>query len=83
MIINAWEQLEGIKENVLRLETKTIGRCRWIRSTTIPTTLNGSNRTMIHYTTARQMGRLFNALPYRIQKIIRMKTDIFKKELDE
>ena len=83
MIINAWEQLEGIKENMLRLETGTIGRRRCIRSTTIPTILNGSNRTMIHYSTARQMERLFNALPYRIQKITGVKTDTFKKKLDE
>merc|ERR1712240_790008 len=83
MIMNAWEQLEDIKENVLRLETGTIGRRRCIRSTTIPTILNGSNRTMIHYSTARQMERLFISLPYRIQKIKGVKTDIFKKKLDE
>merc|ERR1712240_901922 len=69
MIIDAWEQLEGIKENVLRLEKGTIGRRRCIRSKTIPTILNGSNRTITHYSTAIQMERLFNALPYRIQKI--------------
>ena len=83
MIINAWEQLEGIKENVLRLETGTIGRCRCIRSKTIPTILNGSNRTMIHYSNARQMERLFNTLPYRIQKIKGVNTDTYKKKLDE
>merc|ERR1712180_424121 len=66
-----------------RLETGTIGRRRCIRSKTIPTILNGSNRTMIHYSTARQMERLFNALPYRIQKITGVKTDTFKKKLDE
>ena len=38
---------------------------------------------MIHYSTARQMERLFNSLPYRIQKITGVKTDIFKKKLDE
>ena len=38
---------------------------------------------MIHYSTARQMERLFNALPYRIQKITGVKTDTFKKKLDE
>merc|ERR1711917_65654 len=69
MIINAWEQLEGIKEKVLRLETGTIGRRRCIRSTTIPPILIGSNRTMIHYSTARQIERFFKALPYRIQNI--------------
>merc|ERR1712240_255040 len=83
MIINAWEQLEGIKENVLRLETGTIESRRCIRSTTIPTILNGSNRTILHYSTARQIERLFNALPYRIQKITGVETDTFKKKLDE
>ena len=83
MIINAWEQLEGIKENMLKLETGNIGKHKSIKSTTIPNILNGSNRTMIHYSTARQMERLFNALPYRIQKITGVKTDTFKKKLDE
>ena len=83
MIINAWEQIEGIRENVLKLETGTIGRRRCIKSVTIPTALTGSNRTMVHYSTARQMERLFNALPHRIQKIMGVKTDTFKKKLDE
>ena len=48
MIINAWEQLECVKENVLKLETGTIGRHRCLKSTTIPTVLNGSNRTTTH-----------------------------------
>merc|ERR1712180_472072 len=79
---NYTSKIKGM-ENVLRLETGTIGRRRCIRSTTIPTILNGSNRTMIHYSTARQMERLFNALPYRIQKITGVKTDTFKKKLNE
>ena len=83
MIINAWEQLEGIKENVLKLETGTIGRRECIRTTTIPSVLSGSNRIMIHYSTVRQMERLFNVLSYRIQKIMGVKTDAFKKVLDE
>ena len=29
------------------------------------------------------MERLFNTLPYRIQKITGVKTDVFKKKLDE
>merc|ERR1712240_281884 len=81
MIINAWEQLEGMKENVLRLVAVTIGRRRCIRSTTIPTILNGSNRMMIHYSTVRQMDRLFNTLPYRIQKLTGVNSDTFKKKL--
>ena len=38
---------------------------------------------MIHYSTARQMERLFNTLPYRIQKIKGVNTDTYKKKLDE
>ena len=48
MIINDWEQFEAIKENVLKLVTGTIGRHRCIKSTTTPTILYGTNRTMIH-----------------------------------
>ena len=48
--------------------------------TTIPNALNGSNRMMIKYSAVKQMERLFNAHPYIIQKIMRVKTDIFKKE---
>ena len=81
MIINAWEQIEGIRENVLKLETGIIGRC--IKSATIPTALIGSNRTMVHYSTARQMERLFNVLPHKLQKLTGVKTDTFKKRLDE
>ena len=36
---------------------------------------------MIHYSTARQMERVFRALLYRMQK--NGKTDAFKKNLDE
>ena len=46
MIINAWEQLEGIKENVL--ETGTIEKHMFIGLTTITTALNVSNETMVH-----------------------------------
>ena len=50
-----------------------------LRSTAIPTIVNGSNRTMINYSTKRQM----ETLPYRIQKITGVKTDAFKKKMDE
>ena len=82
LIINAWQQMDGIRENVLGLETGTFGRRRCIKSKTIPTILNERNRTLIHNSTARQMERLFNALPYRLQTITKVKTDTFKKKLD-
>ena len=49
----------------------------------IPTNLDGKYRTLIQNSTARQMERLFNALPYEIQKITDVKLDTFKKHLDK
>ena len=83
LIINAWQQLEGIKENALNLETGREGRRRCIKSAAIPTTIDGKHRTQIQNSTARQMERLFNALPYEIQKITDVKLDTFKKHLDK
>ena len=83
LIINAWQQLEGIKENALKLETGREGRRRCIKSAAIPTTIDGKHRTQIQNSTARQMERLFNALPYEIQKITDVKLDTFKRHLDK
>merc|ERR1712106_149728 len=41
MIINAWQQIEGIIENVLGLKARIIGRSRRIVSTNIPLGING------------------------------------------
>ena len=75
--------MEGIKENALKLETEREGRQRWIKSAAIPTTLDGKYRTIIQNSTARQMERLFNTLPYKLQKITDVKVDTFKKHLDK
>ena len=91
LVINAWQQIENEKENILKLETgnnedpdeRTLGRRRCIKSQVIPTSLNGGNRTVIHNSTARQMERLFNALPYRLQTVTGVKTESFKRKLDE
>ena len=86
LIINAWQQLEGIKENVLNLvagNEEEEERRRCIKSATIPTTLDEKYRTIIHNSTARQMERLFNAIPYKLQNVKNVKTDTFKKQLDK
>ena len=51
------------------LETGREGRRKCIKLIAIPTTLDGKHRTLIQNSTARQMERLFNALPYEIKKI--------------
>ena len=68
MIINAWQQIEGIIENVLGLKARRIGRSRRIVSTNIPLGINGKrikerDRTLIHNSTAKKMEINFNALP--------------------
>ena len=82
LIINAWQQLEGERENVLKLRTGKEGRRRCLKSATIPTTLDNKYRTIIQHSTARQMERLFNSLPHRLQNIREVRTDTFKKHLD-
>ena len=83
LIINAWQQIEGKKENVLKLETGKVGRRRCLKSSIIPTIINDKYRTIIQNSTARQMERLFNALPYELQNITNVETDTFKKHLDD
>ena len=82
LIINAWQQLEGERENVLKLKTGKVGRRRCLRSTTIPTTLDCRYRTIIQHSTARKMERLYNSLPHKLQNIRNVKTDTFKMHLD-
>ena len=41
LIINAWQQIEGIRENILDLKARRIGRGRRIISTNIPREKNG------------------------------------------
>ena len=82
LIISAWQQLEEIKEGVLKLKTGKEGRRRCIRSATIPTTLDSRYRTIIHHSTARQMERLYNALPHRLQNMRGVKSETFKRHLD-
>ena len=82
LIINAWQQLEGERECVLKLRTGKEGRRRCLKLATIPTTLDNRYRTIIQHSTARQMERLYNALPYRLQNIREVRMDTFKKHLD-
>ena len=69
-ISNAWQQIEGKKENILGLKTGKIWRRRCIKSATIPTALSEKFRTKIQHSTVRQMERLFNAIPYKLQCIL-------------
>ena len=88
LIINAWQQVEGLTENTLGLKARRIGRSRRIVSTNIPLGVNGKrvkerDRTLIHNSTARKMERLFNAIPQNIRNTTGQTKDTFKRHLDK
>ena len=88
LIINAWQQIEGITENILELKARRIGRSRRIKTTTIPLVINGKrikerNRTLIHNSTTRKMERLFNVIPQSLRNITDTTTETFKRHLDK
>ena len=88
LIINAWQQIEEIKENTLGLKARRIGRSRRIVSTKIPLGINGKrikekDRTLIHNSTAKKMERLFNVLPQILRNMTGTTTETFKRNLDE
>ena len=62
-------------------EEKTLGR-RCMKAQAIPT-LSGGSKTAIHNSTARQMERLFNSLPYKLQTVTGVKTETFKRKFGE
>ena len=87
MIIYAWQQIEGIKRNVLQLQISERPRGRLITSGKIPYAIKGkkileSRRTQIYHSPARKMERLFNILPGKIRRITGTSTEVFKNALD-
>ena len=88
MIIYAWEQIEGIRENILNLRDRKIGRKRKIVQDRIPWEINGRrikkvDRTKIFNSTKKKMQRLYNHLPAKIANLTGITTDTFKKKLDD
>ena len=89
MIIYAWQQLEGIKENVLKLKTSRRSGTRRIQLGDIKYNGSGGDRilpsvrTQLVNSPARKMERLFNCMPKHLREIKGVKVDTFKKHLDE
>ena len=89
LIINGWQQIENIKENVLKLEVSRRNSNRRIKQGKIP--YNGTNRerilpamrTKIHHCPARKIGRAFNCMPRELRDVMGVKTETFKKQLDK
>merc|ERR1712033_29691 len=91
MIIYAWQMLEGIKTDVLGLQTKLseIDYHRSIKLGDIKQYRADGTRMMVRIQTKilnspmRKMERLFNCIPGHIRDITKRPTDYFKKQLDE
>ena len=86
-IIYGWQQIEGIKENVLNLKTKCIGRSRNMISNVIKGYVEGrrltrKDITSIHNCPARRVERAFNCIPANIKNITGVQTEAFKDKLD-
>ena len=87
LIIYAWEQIEGKRENILNIRSRKIGRRRKTLQDHIPWAINGlklkkSDRTKIFNSTKNKMCRLFNCLPADISNISGVTTETFKNHLD-
>ena len=82
MIINAWQQVEEQRENIMGFEMNERARHRTIKDTRVKWNRNSKNSTIVHNSPARKMMRLFNAMPGKIRDIAGVKLEIFKRELD-
>ncbi len=72
MIIYGWQQLEGIKENILRKETGWRGRDRMImpkRNAANGKDLSVVERGQIFNSPAVKVQRLFNCIPGKIRNL--------------
>ena len=89
LIIYGWQQIEGIKENILQLQISERESSRRIKSKQIPYAgINGdrilpSTKTKILNSPASKTERMFNSMPAWLRNMTGVKTDTFKKHLDK
>ena len=88
MIMNGWQQLEGIQENVLKLKTSERSKDRRIKLGDVKFYRKDGGRilpgvgTHILNSPARKLERLFNHISSHLRNITG-RTKYFKKKLDE
>merc|ERR1711895_344905 len=89
LIIYGWQQIENIKENVLKLELSGRNSNRRIKQRQASNygaekeRILPSIKTKIHHCPARKIERAFNCMPRELRDITGVKTDTFKKHLDK
>ena len=83
-IIYAWQQIEGLKENIMNLKTnknktnRMINNGNYIKKGTRTTRLLSK----IHYSPLRTTERAFNSLPRKLRNKTGVNVDTFKRHLD-
>ena len=87
MIIYGWQQLEGLKENGLKLKASSRGTNRTIISIKPPfrvedRRLGTAIKGIIYNSPSSKIQRLFNSLPRRLRNMTGVSTDTFKGHLD-
>ena len=88
MIIYGWQQIEGVKENILELETSWRGTGRLMITKRIPNQVDGrrlrrTDVTRIYNSPSKKIQRLFNSIPKKLRNITEVSTDTFKSHLDK
>ena len=86
LIIYGWQQIENIKENVLKLEVNINRRIKQGQTRNHGTggeRILESIKTKINHCPARKIERAFNCMPRVLRNVTGVKTETFKKQLDK
>lgn len=83
MILNAWQQVEGLRENVMGFEMNIRSRSRTIKSTRVKWNKDSKKVSTINNSPALKMMRLFNVIPGELRDLTGIKLNTFKIKLDK
>ena len=89
LIIYGWQQIENIKENILKLEISGRNSNRRIKQRQTPNYGRARERilplikTKINQCPARKIERAFNCMPRELRDVMRVKTETLKNQLDK
>ena len=84
-IIYGWQQIEGIKENVLKLRTNNNRGNRLINNGSVEKKgfkLSAKMKSKLYNSPLRETERAFNSMPKHLRNITEVTTDTFKRHLD-
>ena len=85
-IIYGWQQIEGIKENIMKLRVNNNGYSRLINNGSLTKKgikLSSRMKSKIYNSPLRKMERAFNSMPRKLRNLTGVTTDTFKRHLDK